>query len=408
VAYGTPANPVVGTVITVAYAVANILDPIRWLRLLTGNADPPGTSYVVVSTSVSGASWQKIQTDVIADNAITTAKILDRNVTPLKLALGAAVTNIGYTPANVAGDTFTGEVDVVGNAGTGNNLRALRLINQAGGNSGVYIQFVSGPSSAMSLGLFVGNALFNFIDVNGASAFYLQSSDGQLYLYGNRLWHAGNLNPAAMTVGDTALLNGQPGTYYRDRPNHTGTQLAATISDLAAAVATMAALSAATAGSATTAGTATAIADGAVSTTAKLANLVVTDAKVATANKDGVAATASMRTLGPGAQQAAGGTHTHAANTQIATGVYFGNGSGPRAITTTLTFQPKIVHFHLSSSGASVNNGHAFMSSIQKITITAPGAATVDGNEGTYSATGFSVPAALNVSGIEYDWVAMG
>jgi hypothetical protein len=42
-----PVNPVSGTVITVAYAVSNILDPIRWLRLLGGNADPPGSNYVL-------------------------------------------------------------------------------------------------------------------------------------------------------------------------------------------------------------------------------------------------------------------------------------------------------------------------------------------------------------------------
>lgn len=76
-AYGTPADPVGGTVITVAYAVANILDPIRWLRLLTGNADPPGSNYVVVSTSMSGTTWAKITADVIADGAVTPAK-LDR------------------------------------------------------------------------------------------------------------------------------------------------------------------------------------------------------------------------------------------------------------------------------------------------------------------------------------------
>jgi 2-keto-4-pentenoate hydratase len=38
---------------------------------------------------------------------------------------------------------------------------------------------------------------------------------------------------------------------------------------------------------------------------------VVTDAKVAAANKDGTAGTASMRTLGTSATQAAAGNHTH-------------------------------------------------------------------------------------------------
>lgn len=40
-------------------------------------------------------------------------------------------------------------------------------------------------------------------------------------------------------------------------------------------------------------------------------NLGITDGKIATANKDGTAATPSMRTLGTGAQQAAAGNHGH-------------------------------------------------------------------------------------------------
>lgn len=74
-AYGTPTDPVGGTVITVSFAVSNILDPIRWLRLMTGNADPPGSAYVVVSTSTTGTSWQKIPTDALADLGVTAAKL---------------------------------------------------------------------------------------------------------------------------------------------------------------------------------------------------------------------------------------------------------------------------------------------------------------------------------------------
>ena len=44
------------------------------------------------------------------------------------------------------------------------------------------------------------------------------------------------LNNAAAVAADASLLNGQPGSYYLDRANHTGTQLAATISDFAIAV----------------------------------------------------------------------------------------------------------------------------------------------------------------------------
>lgn len=44
------------------------------------------------------------------------------------------------------------------------------------------------------------------------------------------------LNNAAAVAADAALLNGYPGSYYLDRSHHTGTQLASTISDFAAAV----------------------------------------------------------------------------------------------------------------------------------------------------------------------------
>lgn len=89
--YGTPTNPVAGTVITVAYAVANLLDPIRWLRQLTGNADPPGADYVAASTSTTLTAWSKISAAMMAS--------------------GAAVGNIGYTPLNRAGDTASGTIN---------------------------------------------------------------------------------------------------------------------------------------------------------------------------------------------------------------------------------------------------------------------------------------------------------
>lgn len=66
------------------------------------------------------------------------------------------------------------------------------------------------------------------------------------------------------------------------------------------------------------------IANGAV-TTAKIAALAVTDAQVAAANKDGVAATLSMRTLGTGAQQAAAGNDARLSNARTPTGAAGGD-----------------------------------------------------------------------------------
>lgn len=68
-------------------------------------------------------------------------------------------------------------------------------------------------------------------------------------------------------------------------------------------------------------------------TTGKIALLAVTDAQVAAANKDGIAATVGMRSLGTGAQQAAAGTHTH--STSVPSD--FANGDGAADHTTTST-----------------------------------------------------------------------
>ncbi len=59
-----------------------------------------------------------------------------------------------------------------------------------------------------------------------------------------------------------------------------------------------------------------------------IAALAVTDAKVATANKDGVVGTASMRTLGSGAQQACAGNDSRLSDARAPTGAATGDLSG--------------------------------------------------------------------------------
>ena len=70
---------------------------------------------------------------VPADGSITAAKLAigaaasnlgDGSVTAAKLASGAAVSNIGYTPANKAGDTFTGNVNISGAVVATDNVTA--------------------------------------------------------------------------------------------------------------------------------------------------------------------------------------------------------------------------------------------------------------------------------------------
>jgi microcystin-dependent protein len=63
-------------------------------------------------------------------------------------------------------------------------------------------------------------------------------------------------------------------------------------------------------------------------TSAKILDATIVDTDVAAANKDGAAATPSMRTLGTGAQQAAAGNHTHPATGGPPTGPAGGSLSG--------------------------------------------------------------------------------
>lgn len=93
-AWSTPTAPTAGTTITVAWAVANIIDLLTWLRRMTGNADPTGPNQVVVSSGTTLSAWGQLP-----DSAMATQKVTR------------------------AGDTMTGDLGVTrsgsGSAGTG-------------------------------------------------------------------------------------------------------------------------------------------------------------------------------------------------------------------------------------------------------------------------------------------------
>ncbi len=95
-------------------------------HLLTFETNDGGTNWAA-SREGSLASLDTVATANIGSAVVTLAKmaaasvgtsqLVDANVTAAKLASGAAVTNIGYTPANKGGDTFTGNVQVVDGGG---------------------------------------------------------------------------------------------------------------------------------------------------------------------------------------------------------------------------------------------------------------------------------------------------
>lgn len=128
----------------------------------------------------------------------------------------------------------------------------------------------------------------------------------------NFVAHQSNPLPASPVKGQLAMLQSDNTLYYYD-----GTQWQSakggTVPDATAAVKGIVQL----AGDLTGTAAAPAVATGAI-TSAKIADGTITDTDVAAANKDGVAGTASLRTLGTGAQQAAAGND-----------VRFGSGGPP-------------------------------------------------------------------------------
>ena len=110
----TPTNPVAGTVITVAYAVANFVNNLIWLRALTGSADPPGSNYTIRSTSTSATDWSKVTTDMIAAGGVTNNNILDDTIN-----LTAKAADGSLTGDKVAAHTIDGDAQLTVGSVTG-------------------------------------------------------------------------------------------------------------------------------------------------------------------------------------------------------------------------------------------------------------------------------------------------
>jgi len=126
-----------------------------------------------------------------SDGTVSTAKIVDGAVTAAKLASGAAVSNIGYTPVNKAGDTMTGALNLPSSASTAvetlairftdgtNQLGSIRAYNNGGYNQSMrfYTTNAAGSSEAKAF------------EVDGVGNFQMNSGYGSVATaYGCRAW----------------------------------------------------------------------------------------------------------------------------------------------------------------------------------------------------------------------------
>lgn len=321
-AWTNPVDPVTNTVITVAYAVANILTQIRWLRILTGNADPPGSNYTIRSASTTSTDWSKVTTDMLDTNAVTTAKILDGTIIDTKLAL------LTITGGKVANNTLDGDAKLVvssvtGNSGTSaigaNTIHANRIAANTFDATQVAAAFATGALDATNAAdIIAANA------INGDAKLVAGSVTGNAAgsAIGSDTVHSNRLATSSMSEAEFDRITAA-GIVDSDRIK--GASFTETEVDRIVAAGaidsdrlkndsiTATQIAANAIGSSE-------LADNAVDTNA-IAALAVTGAKIAAdtidaskispANRDGTTATASLRTLGTGAQQAAAGDHAH-------------------------------------------------------------------------------------------------
>lgn len=212
-----------------------------------GTADLSNSAVTTAKLADAAVTTAKIAdgavvTADIADAAVTTAKVADGAVTSAKLASGAAVANIGYTPANKAGETFTGGVaapsmNINGSAATwapttffphvikglgDGGFRALAVVGHATASSS-WFGSTSSPQFAIDtkngggaeFWANNGSSWYKMIDFtyNGATNFYGGNGGTAINLYNGgdlTLWNAANTVRADMwgEAGETGMDTG--------------------------------------------------------------------------------------------------------------------------------------------------------------------------------------------------------
>ncbi len=98
-----------------------------------------------------------------------------------------------------------------------------------------------------------------------------------------------------------------------------------------------------------------------------IADGTITAAMVAAANKDGLAATASLRTLGTGAQQAAAGDHAHALLAPLASPTFTGTPAAPTPAAATNTTQIATTAFVQGEIAALINSAPGALDTLDEL-----------------------------------------
>lgn len=176
-AWSAPVPGIATQIITAAWSQANVVDLLNWLRLMTGNADPPDTGYTILSLSPTQTVWGKLTAPYINAGAILDTHIADPKVSKTltnyaNLALAGAAGS-GYSSSfqsggNVDGPSASDWFVQTLNVGT----RQLQIITSIYDEGLTYIRLIvagtptswkqmwnsgnDGTSTALDAGLFGG------------------------------------------------------------------------------------------------------------------------------------------------------------------------------------------------------------------------------------------------------------
>lgn len=407
--------------------------------------DPAATGKVLISNGATSAAWVLL-------TAITNAITTNQTITGAGLAAGA--TGISSTGPVTGGTKASGaNLKVQGLEVGANGFSSDAVISALGALFGASGMLVDGPVGIVidgggGLNILLGGiaAAGNIAGGNDVTADNDITAGGDIAAtgsvtagtFGGGNTAAGVVSLLELIIGADGLTVGAAGisTTGPISANGTltvnayagGTTLAGVISLLGAIVGTSGIALGGQLNSSVTTGTAPfvvasttlvsnlhaaratladTIATGAVDTTSKIANGIVTDAKIhasgltdaaiAAANKNGVAGIYSMRRLGTGSTDAAAGNHTHATS---ANNTYTGTGGGsPRVIANALDFSPKMVVVTEPSATHIMIRDNVFRHMANAGPIGSDTGGSCDAN-------GFTVPPSVNTLGVAYTWSA--
>ena len=137
------------------------------------------------------SQWRTALTpNAVLDNTVTTTKIVDANVTAPKLASGAAISNIGYTPVNKAGDTMSGPLGV-GVFTHGSNSGEARLGRADDRYVGVATLQLGGTSAQ----------IFEIVDKGWSNILFSVADGGAINMPVQPLWSGYNASSSASSWG---------------------------------------------------------------------------------------------------------------------------------------------------------------------------------------------------------------